>query len=225
MEEHMKNQLDIAIKLASYYHSGQRDKNDEIYILHPLRIMFQVDTYEEKIVAVLHDILEDTECTVDILREKGFSEEIITALIAITRKKDEQYIPYIYRVEENSIASNIKIKDLVDNLSRKGAAVSLRYRYMQALSILCKEEIPTNKVVIADFDGMEVYVDLLWPEIEGLCINYQEEIILRFRLDKEVFCYLDEYKYIEPVFMEWYSENKKEIADMMESGQYYRLPD
>ena len=51
----MKNQLDIAIKLAGYYHSGQRDKNDEIYILHPLRIMFQMHTYEEKIVAVLNN--------------------------------------------------------------------------------------------------------------------------------------------------------------------------
>ncbi len=225
MEEFMKNQLDIAIKLASYYHNGQRDKNNEIYILHPLRIMFQMDTYKEKIVAVLHDIIEDTECTIDILRENGFSEEIITALKAITRKEDEQYIQYIYRVEKNSIASNVKIKDLVDNLSRKGADVSLRYRYMQALSILCKEEMPTKKVVIADFDGMEVYVDLLWPEIECLCINYQEEIILQFRLDKEVFCYLDEYKYIEPVFMEWYSEHKKVIEYMIERGKYYRLPD
>ena len=135
-ETKLKDLLSNAIGIANSFHAGQRDKNDEIYILHPLRVMLQMDTYEEKIVAVLHDVLEDTDCTIESLQDRGFSEEIILALNAITRKIDEKYIEYIERVKNNELARKVKIKDLMDNLSREGTSEGLQKRYRQALDIL-----------------------------------------------------------------------------------------
>ena len=135
-ETKLKDLLSDAIGIATAFHAGQRDKNDEIYILHPLRVMLQMDTYEEKIVAVLHDVLEDTDCTIESLQDRGFSEEIILALNAITRKIDEKYIEYIERVKNNELARKVKIKDLMDNLSREGTSEGLQKRYRQALDIL-----------------------------------------------------------------------------------------
>ena len=65
----LNEQLEIAIELAIKYHKGQIDKGGNPYILHPLEVMNNVDRMESKIVAVLHDIIEDTECSVDTLRE------------------------------------------------------------------------------------------------------------------------------------------------------------
>ena len=103
-EDKLKNLLSDAIGIANSFHAGQRDKNDEIYILHPLRVMFQMDAYEEKIVAVLHDVLEDTDCTIKYLQDRDFSEDILLALVTITRKADEKYMEYIERVKTNELA-------------------------------------------------------------------------------------------------------------------------
>lgn len=108
-ETKLKDLLSDAIGMANSFHAGQRDKNDEIYIFHPLRVMLQMDTYEEKIVAVLHDVLEDTDCTIEYLQDRGFPEDILLALVAITRNDDEKYIEYIDRVKTNRLARKVKI--------------------------------------------------------------------------------------------------------------------
>ncbi|WP_426126249.1 HD domain-containing protein [Pararhizobium sp. PWRC1-1] len=109
--------LDTAIKLATDAHAGQVDKSGEPYILHPLRVMLAMKTDEERIVAVLHDVVEDTRVTCDDLYwTLGFKPEIVIAVAALTRRSDEDYFDFIRRLAPNAIARAVKIADIRDNL-------------------------------------------------------------------------------------------------------------
>ena len=116
----MKNLLDKAIKIAVDSHSGQTSNNGEPYILHPLRMMFQLDTSEEKIVAVLHDTIEKTDVDLNYLKDTGFSEQILFAVDSLSRRPDEDYDYYIQRVSKNKLATKVKVIDLHDNISSLG---------------------------------------------------------------------------------------------------------
>ncbi|GAB1529592.1 MULTISPECIES: HD domain-containing protein [Brevibacillus] len=107
--------LEKAIYIATQAHEGQVDKGGNPYILHPLRIMLKMSTVETMISAVLHDVLEDTDVTVEELRNEGFSEEIIAAVIALTRNDDETYMEFVGRTKQNPIARLVKLGDLEDN--------------------------------------------------------------------------------------------------------------
>ncbi|BAH44983.1 conserved hypothetical protein [Brevibacillus brevis NBRC 100599] len=107
--------LEKAIVIATQAHAGQVDKGGNPYILHPLRIMLKMSTVETMISAVLHDVLEDTDVTVGELRNEGFSEEIIAAVIALTRNDDETYMEFVGRTKQNPIARLVKLGDLEDN--------------------------------------------------------------------------------------------------------------
>ncbi|KMZ40037.1 MULTISPECIES: HD domain-containing protein [Bacillales] len=107
--------LEKAIVIATQAHAGQVDKGGNPYILHPLRIMLKMSTVETMISAVLHDVLEDTDVTVEELRNEGFSEEIIAAVIALTRNDDETYMEFVGRTKQNPIARLVKLGDLEDN--------------------------------------------------------------------------------------------------------------
>ena len=109
--------LKKAISLAEKAHQGQVDKGGHPYILHPKRVMEKCETTEEKIVAMLHDVMEDTDYTADDLRKEGFSEEIITALFCLTHQEGEGYMEYIERICENSLAVRVKYADLQDNMN------------------------------------------------------------------------------------------------------------
>ena len=108
--------LDKAIGLASKAHAGQRDKAGQPYILHPLRLMLRFQEEIERIVAVLHDVVEDSEVTLDDLRELGFSEQVIGAIDCLSRRVGESYDEFLLRVASNELARKIKIEDLKDNL-------------------------------------------------------------------------------------------------------------
>ena len=107
--------LDRAIELAKQHHEGQTDKAGKPYIEHPLRVMNQVESEEEKIVAVLHDIVEDTDISLDDLRNEGFSEEVVSAVECLTKQDGENYDSYIERISFNLLAVKIKLADLEDN--------------------------------------------------------------------------------------------------------------
>ncbi len=107
--------LSLAILLAKEKHHGQTDKNGLEYFTHPIRVLCKVDTLEEQIVAVLHDIVEDTDVTLEDLRELKFSPTIIDAIDAISRRRNEQLKPYLRRVRRNRIAYNVKMQDIRDN--------------------------------------------------------------------------------------------------------------
>ena len=109
--------LDRAISIASNAHKDQVDKAGSPYILHPLRVMFQVASVEEQIVAVLHDTLEDSSVTLDDLRQEGFSTHILEALTCLTKIPGESYDQFISRVMPNSLARQVKIADIQDNMN------------------------------------------------------------------------------------------------------------
>lgn len=108
--------LEKAIFIATNAHQGQTDKAGETYILHPLRVMFSRKNEAERICAVLHDVIEDTEITLDYLKNEGFSENVISALDALTRRNNEIYDDFIDRIINNKIASYVKLADLCDNM-------------------------------------------------------------------------------------------------------------
>lgn len=108
--------LALAIAIANQAHAGQLDKAGKPYISHPLMVMAQMDTIEGKIVAVLHDAIEDSNLTIADLVRQGFPEFITEAIAAITKLKGEQYEDYILRVKSNAIARKVKIADVTHNM-------------------------------------------------------------------------------------------------------------
>jgi len=110
------NHLEKALAIAVKGHMGQKDKAGRPYILHPLRVMSQMSTEETMIVAVLHDLVEDTEWTIEALRLEGFSEEIIEAVDTLTHQEQDSYEEYIQRIKANPLALKVKLADLKDNL-------------------------------------------------------------------------------------------------------------
>lgn len=108
--------LGLAIAIAHQAHAGQIDKAGKPYISHPLTVMAQMDTLETKIVAVLHDAIEDSELTIADLVRQGFPEFITDAIAAITKLDGELYEDYIVRVKSNAIACQVKIADVTHNM-------------------------------------------------------------------------------------------------------------
>ena len=134
-----KIEPDKATLLAMKYHLGQKDKQGKDYILHPLRVMMRMTEPVDKMVAVLHDVLEDTECTEEILRQEGIEEEVIGAINVLTRKEGEEYFSYIKRISKDDRCKRIKQMDLCDNL-RDGCPETLKKRYQKALEMLKYED-------------------------------------------------------------------------------------
>ena len=111
------NLLQRAVEIAIEAHKGQFDKSGKDYIGHPLRVMEMGKTEEEKIVGVLHDVIEDTDWTFERLAEEGFSDEVIAALKCVTKtSENENYDDFIDRVKKNPLATAVKINDLTDNM-------------------------------------------------------------------------------------------------------------
>jgi (p)ppGpp synthase/HD superfamily hydrolase len=112
----MKADLEKAIALAVKAHQGQRDKAGMPYVLHPLRMMLKMGCETEMIVAVLHDVVEDSEVTLDDLSDLGFAEEIIRSVDCLTKRQDESYGEFIERALADAVARKVKIADIEDNM-------------------------------------------------------------------------------------------------------------
>lgn len=112
----LHEQLNLAIRVATDFHSQQVDKAGQPYILHPLWVMNDVKTLKGKIVAVLHDVIEDTDITIEDLIFQGFDEDIIEAIDILTKKKGQKYTDYIHLVGTNKLAREVKISDLKHNM-------------------------------------------------------------------------------------------------------------
>ena len=143
--------LERAIAIAVAAHAGQCDKAGRPYILHPLRVMFALEADEERIVGVLHDVVEDTRdrpdgWTLERLRAEGFSAEIVDAIDSVTRRTidgaKEDYFAFVRRAGANPIGRRVKIADLGDNsdLSRIAdpdpADLARVEKYRRALRLL-----------------------------------------------------------------------------------------
>lgn len=108
--------LEKAIQIAIEAHQGQTDRAGASYILHLIRVMNAGQTKNEKICGILHDLVEDTPWTFEALRKEGFSEEVISALVCVTKQPNEPYTQFIERIKKNSLAVKVKLNDLKDNM-------------------------------------------------------------------------------------------------------------
>ncbi len=109
--------LGRAVAIAATAHQNQLDKANAPYILHPLRLLLRGQTPLEQIVAVLHDVVEDSDWTLEQLAAEGFPSEAIAALNCLTRRSDESYDEFIDRVLTNPLATRVKRYDLEDNMT------------------------------------------------------------------------------------------------------------
>jgi (p)ppGpp synthase/HD superfamily hydrolase len=155
----IQNKLERAISIAVAAHENQVDKGGNPYVLHPLRIMLSLETEEERIVGVLHDVIED--CSErgfdsDFIKACGFSQEIIDGLKSVTKtseeehsskignteQKEEAYLRFVSRAKLNAIGRNVKKADLIDNtditrIARlKEKDLHRLNRYIRALKLL-----------------------------------------------------------------------------------------
>lgn len=112
-------QFQIALELAVEKHKNQTDKAGNPYILHPLHVMENVNSKEGKIVAILHDIIEDTDITENYLLKIGLSKRIVDAVVALTRSEDMDYQEYIKNLSSNPLAKEVKLADLEHNMNLK----------------------------------------------------------------------------------------------------------
>jgi (p)ppGpp synthase/HD superfamily hydrolase len=108
--------LQRAIEIAVEAHKGQLQKNGLPYVLHPLKMMLLMPSSTAKIVAVLHDVVEDSDWTFEQLKAEGFSQEILDALDCLTHRKYEPYADYINKIATNKLAIEVKLADLKDNI-------------------------------------------------------------------------------------------------------------
>lgn len=130
-----------AYVVASSAHEGHVRKDKTPYINHPLRVAAKVDSEVEKIVALLHDVVEDSRITLVDLKAFGFSKEVIDAVDALTKKPGEKYSDFILRAKANPIARVVKLADIADNLEDQSAlepeeAEFLANRYNKAIEVL-----------------------------------------------------------------------------------------
>lgn len=121
---------ELALQIAQKAHAGQVDKAGKDYIFHPMRVASYMDTDIEKAVAYLHDVLEDTDVTVDELRNQ-FPDEIVDAVITLTRKQKETYSEYIQRIAKSKLAKKVKVADLLHNLDITRIKEPTKYDYQR----------------------------------------------------------------------------------------------
>jgi len=109
--------LERAIEIASRAHGGQVAPDGHPYIMHPLRMMLALRQPEERIVAALHDVIEKTDdWTLERLRLEGFSDAILKAVDALTKREGEEFSDLIQRAVDDKIARTVKIADINDHI-------------------------------------------------------------------------------------------------------------
>lgn len=185
--------LERAIEIATEAHRGQLDKAGNEYIGHPLRVMTMGKTTEEKIVGVLHDVVEDSVWTFEQLAAEGFSDEVIEALRCVTKQSEnESYDKFIARIKHNPLAVAVKLNDLTDNMDIRRLPylsdkdVKRLKKYLKAYKQLtgtptysvyaCRQEFPSA------FDpwseGDDAMLTRMWREgasIEELAAHFQRK--------------------------------------------------
>ena len=107
--------VDLALSIARKAHEGQLDKAEVDYIEHPIYVASQVDTEEEKAVALLHDVIEDSPVSAEELLQACLPETVVTAVQVLTKKKEQDYQTYLETVKKNPLARVVKLADLKHN--------------------------------------------------------------------------------------------------------------
>ena len=107
-----------AIKIAFKAHEGSFDRSGIPYVTHPLHVAESMETEDETVAAILHDVVEDTDMTIDDLRKEGFTEEQLEAVRLLTHEDGISYADYVKRLKSNEIARKVKLSDLKHNMDR-----------------------------------------------------------------------------------------------------------
>ncbi len=135
-----------ALKLCFEAHKNQVDKSGMPYVFHPFHLAEQMETEDTVITALLHDVVEDTEYTIEDIKEMGFSDNVISALKLLTHDPSVPYMDYVRKIKDNPVAKAVKLKDLahnsdltrldyVDDKARKRVE-----KYKRAIALLNGEE-------------------------------------------------------------------------------------
>ena len=149
--------LNKALNIAYKAHIGQLDKGGSPYILHPVRVALHCQTEDEKIVALLHAVVEDTSITFEDLKTEGLDDRLLEALKCLIKEEGEDYKAFIERVSTNRLATKVKIQDLKDNMDvtrLNGKAHWKLETYKEALEYL--ERCSNKKVLYVDMDNVLV---------------------------------------------------------------------
>lgn len=125
-----------ALKLSFEAHQNQVDKSGMPYVFHPFHLAEQMEDENTTIVALLHDVVEDTDIGFDDLYKMGFSQTVIEALKLLTHDDNEPYEDYINRIKKNEIAKAVKLADLrhnsdltrLDNVDEKALKRAEKYK-------------------------------------------------------------------------------------------------
>ncbi len=134
-----------ALKLCFQAHKEQTDKSGTPYVFHPFHLAEQMEDEITTTVALLHDVVEDTSCTLSDLRDMGFPDAVLDAITEMTHDKSVPYLEYVAKLKENPVARTVKLADLKHNsdLSRLDVvdrkALSRVEKYRKAISILEEE--------------------------------------------------------------------------------------
>ena len=132
----------MALKLCFEAHKDQVDKSGMPYVFHPFHLAEQMNTEETTIVALLHDLVEDTDYTIEDLVDMGFDKSITDAIALMTHADNVAYMDYVRAIKDNPIATTVKLADLKHNsdLTRLETvdekALSRREKYLKAIAIL-----------------------------------------------------------------------------------------
>lgn len=144
--------LTKAIAIACKAHENQKDKAGESYILHPLRLMMGLKDEKARIVAVLHDVVEDSPFDLSYLEAEGFDPDIVSAVEALTKREGETYDSFLERVALNDLAVRVKVADIRDNIDVTrlpaigDADLQRIHKYHRALSFLEEKISPNERV-------------------------------------------------------------------------------
>jgi hypothetical protein len=179
-----ENLLNRAVALAAEAHAGQRDKAGAPYLLHPLRAMLRAGTPDERLVAVLHDVLEDSSWTAEGLRREGFPRHVVRAVERLTRREGESYDEHLARVAEDGLAMQVKLLDLADNadlgrIAKPSGEDEVRARkYREAIERLGPEAQKKSLFIELDRASRNTVRRLArHPELYG------DHVTLAFRVD------------------------------------------
>jgi (p)ppGpp synthase/HD superfamily hydrolase len=139
--------LDKALSIAIHAHQGQKDRYGKEAILHPLRVMMRMKTAEEKITAILHDVVEDSNWTIDGLKDEGFSGVIVEAVDCLSKHEGEPYTEYIERVKQSSLAVAVKMGDLEDNMNMQRVTREMTHKDLERFTRYHKARSDLKKLL------------------------------------------------------------------------------
>lgn len=180
-----------ALKLCFEAHRDQTDKSGLPYVFHPFHLAEQMRDEDTTVVALLHDVVEDTPYTLDDLKKMGFSDVVITALALMTHEKPVPYLQYVWKIRKNPVARAVKQADLqhnsdlsrLESVSDKDRARVLKYK--MALAILSEHR--------KDEGSYRFEIPLDDRSLYYLSVFYSEVGLLKYSLDAE---YADDVHYI-----------------------------